>query len=431
VAERKRIIDWLSPLNFFVHQDDIFSTRQDGTGEWLLKEKPFKRWESSVGGVLWGHGIPGVGKTVLASMVVNYLTSKYKETGNIGVACIYFNHKETETQTPRNLLSGVWRQLVHDKPLGSLASKIHTEYTDKGTRPSMAEVQALLHNAIGQWSKVYIMVDALDEYPENDRQILLKDLASCGTINLMVMSRPHIQLPGPFENFEAIDICTDPGDIRQYIDARIQNSSRLSSHLRSRPELRDEIHSKMADSGAEMFLLVKLQIESLCEIGTIKGVKETLNNLPQDLQHTYTNAMQWIGNRNKQDRRIAHSALIWVVNAKRPLTAQELREALAIVPSSTQLEEDSLLDMELIISVCAGLLITDAVVSTVRLVHYTAQEYLSGVIADQFPTAQVDIAHTLLTLLTFEQGYTNDEGPGSALLRYAQYCLVHAAGEPE
>ncbi|KAJ7845647.1 hypothetical protein B0H14DRAFT_2324680, partial [Mycena olivaceomarginata] len=70
---------------------------------------------------------------------------------------------------------------------------------------------------------------------------------------------------------------------------------------------------------------------------------------------------------------------------------------------STQLEEDCLLDIEVILSVCAGLIITDTGVSTVRLVHYTAQEYLSVLMPDQFPTAQVDIAHTLLTLLTFEQ----------------------------
>ncbi|KAJ7828851.1 hypothetical protein B0H14DRAFT_2366900, partial [Mycena olivaceomarginata] len=108
----------------------------------------------------------------------------------------YLNHKETEIQTPRNLLSGLWSQLVHGKPLGSLVYNTHAEHTEKGTRPSMAEVQALLHNAIAQWSKVYIIIDALDEYPEDDRQIMLNDLASCATVNLRVMSRPHIKLPG-------------------------------------------------------------------------------------------------------------------------------------------------------------------------------------------------------------------------------------------
>ncbi|KAJ7776672.1 hypothetical protein B0H14DRAFT_2401560, partial [Mycena olivaceomarginata] len=251
---RKKIIDWLSPLNFFVRQDDIFSTRQEGTGEWLLQEKKFRQWESFIGGVLWCRGIPGVGKTVLASMVVNYLTTKYKPTRKIGVGCIYLNHKETEIQTPGNLLSGLWSQLVHEKPLGSLAYNTHTEHTKKGTRPSMGEVQALLHDAITKWSKVYIVVDALDEYPEDDRQILLNDLAPCATVNLIVMSRPHIKLPGLFKSVEAIDIHVNPRDIHQYIDVRIQNSSRLSNHLKSRPELRDEIHSKITNSGAEMWV---------------------------------------------------------------------------------------------------------------------------------------------------------------------------------
>ncbi|KAF8157564.1 hypothetical protein K438DRAFT_338591 [Mycena galopus ATCC 62051] len=135
-------------------------------------------------------------------MVVNYLTTKYKPTGSIGVACIYLNHKETEIQTPRNLLSGLWSQLVHDKPLGSLVYNTHAEHTKKGTRPSMAEVWALLHNAIAQWSKAYIIVDALDEYPEDKRHILLKDVGSLGaTVNLVVTSRPNITATGRFPNF--------------------------------------------------------------------------------------------------------------------------------------------------------------------------------------------------------------------------------------
>ncbi|KAF8198806.1 hypothetical protein K438DRAFT_1823723 [Mycena galopus ATCC 62051] len=109
-SEREKIIDWLSPLNFFVRQDDIFITQQEGTGEWLLHEEQFKQWESSIGGVLWCHGIPGVGKTVLAygisqnseylqfcptrSLVVNHLTNKHKATSNFGVACIYLDHKQ-------------------------------------------------------------------------------------------------------------------------------------------------------------------------------------------------------------------------------------------------------------------------------------------------------------------------------------------------
>jgi hypothetical protein len=57
VAQRAEIIDWLSPINFFLRQADIVSARQPGTGEWLLADSRFKKWESSSRGTLWCRGI--------------------------------------------------------------------------------------------------------------------------------------------------------------------------------------------------------------------------------------------------------------------------------------------------------------------------------------------------------------------------------------
>jgi hypothetical protein len=56
-AKRDAIIEWLSPLNFFIRQQDISETRQPGTGEWLLDDLKFQDWKSNSGGVLWCSGI--------------------------------------------------------------------------------------------------------------------------------------------------------------------------------------------------------------------------------------------------------------------------------------------------------------------------------------------------------------------------------------
>ncbi|KAJ7828049.1 hypothetical protein B0H14DRAFT_1223022 [Mycena olivaceomarginata] len=64
-VERTQIINWLSPINFFLRQADIAQARQHGTGGWLLTDPHFQEWESSSGGTLWCRGIPGAGKTVL------------------------------------------------------------------------------------------------------------------------------------------------------------------------------------------------------------------------------------------------------------------------------------------------------------------------------------------------------------------------------
>lgn len=76
---------------------------------------------------------------------------------------------------------------------------------------------------------------------------------------------------------------------------------------------------------------------------------------------------------------IAHSTFTWVVNAKRPLTVQELQVALAIESGAKKLDVDNLLDIEIILSVCAGLVIVNEQLSVVRLVHYTTQEYLDSI----------------------------------------------------
>jgi hypothetical protein len=55
--ERKKIIEWLSPINFFLWQADILQVRQHGTGECLLVDPHFQDWKSGSGRTLWCHGI--------------------------------------------------------------------------------------------------------------------------------------------------------------------------------------------------------------------------------------------------------------------------------------------------------------------------------------------------------------------------------------
>ncbi|KAJ7807632.1 hypothetical protein B0H14DRAFT_3881837 [Mycena olivaceomarginata] len=57
IDSRTRIIEWFSPINFFLQQADVLSTLQAGTGEWLLAEPHFKGWVSGTGETLWCYGI--------------------------------------------------------------------------------------------------------------------------------------------------------------------------------------------------------------------------------------------------------------------------------------------------------------------------------------------------------------------------------------
>jgi hypothetical protein len=103
--------------------------------------------------------------------------------------------------------------------------------------------------------------------------------------------------------------------------------------------------------------------------------------------------------------------------------------ALAIKPGAKELDNDNITEIEIIISVCAGLVIVEEHSSLVRLVHFTAQEYLGGIQTAEFPDAHIEITQSLLTYLQFEEFLDKkaiSQYNRPPLLVYCQYCLVHA-----
>ncbi|KAJ7434978.1 hypothetical protein FB451DRAFT_1379598 [Mycena latifolia] len=453
--KRQRIFDLMSPLNFLQRQADVFSNLQPGTGEWLLSEPKFQEWESGSGKVLLCQGIrqctspvarfhANLTQLVLGrlslrgSLVVDHLEAR--RTNNIGLACIYLNHKDTKSQTVTNLLGALWRQLMLGKPIPPTVHTLYNYHGERGTRPRQEEVCAALKVAVGECSKAYFIIDALDEYPDPHRNLFLKYLAVLvPEVNVMLTSRPHINLEANFPNLQILEIYATEDDIHKFFDMQTQNSFRLSKHIQSCPELYLEIQSQIIRYSRGMFLLAKLHIESLATKTTIKAVREALQHLPKDLQHTYDEAIHRIHQQTEEDRQLGLLALTWVANAKRPLSVEELREAMAIEPGSTSLDIDNLLDIDIILSVCAGMIIVDKTICVVRLIHYTAQDYLDGIQPLQFPFAQTIIVNSCLRYLSFKD-FENlpafwkerrDLVATHPFLQYAQYCLLHAKGQPE
>ncbi|KAJ7453540.1 ankyrin repeat-containing domain protein [Mycena galericulata] len=455
-VERNMIIEWYSPLNFFLRQADILATCQPGTGRWLLQTQTFKEWKSGKGGVLWCHGMPGAGKTVLLSIVVDHLRTD-QDIENTGVAVIYLNHKETDMRTPSQLLASLWRQLVFGKSIPRHLGDLHKRHCETRTRPSVDEDRAVLHSTISEYSKVFVLVDAMDEYPEEHRNTLLHLLCALGpAVNLMLTSRPHINIENivPTSRLETLEIRATEEDVRKYLDGQILKSSRLRNHIKNSPDLRDAIEEKIVQRSDGMFLLAKLHIDSLAAKQSVKAVRNALRTMPNDLEHTYNEVVDRIDRQSEEDRNLAWLTLCWITHAKRPLRPPELREALAVEPGSTELDPENLLDIDTILSVCAGLVIMNKEDDTIRLIHYTMQDYLERIQAQTFPHASTQITTTCITYLTFEELNKDpqcsypppnhwDEGPDNlrldskprrdkALLEYAvEYCLIHARGQPE
>ncbi|KAJ7854940.1 ankyrin repeat-containing domain protein [Mycena olivaceomarginata] len=425
------IVEWASPLNFFPRQDDILRTRQPGTGEWLFEDPLFERWKA---GKFEHFGVVEClvpEKTVLASIVVNDLRTNLADE-NTGVAAVYLDHKATtKTHSLENLLAAIWRQFALGKPMSSC-----------GTHPSLEETHSVVQSAVSDCVCVFIVVDALDEYPDSERDALLRCLWKLGPIvRLMFTSRPHISIGHIIPQFETLDVRATEEDIRKYVDGRIESSHRLSGHINKSPSLRESIEERIVKRSDGMFLLAKLHMDSLVNKQNVAAVRDALTKLSSNLNSAYDDIVNRINQQNEEDRQLAWRTLSWVVHAKKPLQPSRLKEALAVEPEAIALDPERQTDMDIVVSVCAGLVVVDEVDNTVRLIHYTTQIYLQSDHAQStiFPHAQSEITLTCISYmsLTFKAASNFLQNQfllftRNPFLHYTvEYCLVHARGEPE
>ncbi|KFY41758.1 hypothetical protein V494_02806 [Pseudogymnoascus sp. VKM F-4513 (FW-928)] len=418
VSEQYRATtDWLSSTDFPAQQSDFISRRQEGTGQWFVVSPEFTNWLRGTKQDLFCPGIPGAGKTMIAAIAVDHIWKTF-QGDNVGVAYIYCNYKRQETQTATELLAAILKQLVQERPLyGEPVTALYKLHADRRTRPSLDEICTALRSVLINYSKAYIIVDALDECTDSDGTrsdllLALRSLQANTSTSLMATSRFISWIEQSFQGSPVLEIQASEADVKQYVTGQLH---RLPNCVRNDPALQTEIEDGIALAVDGMFLLARLHVESLRGKMTKKAIRSTLRNLPRGstaLNKAYDEAIERIESQLPEQSELAKTVLSWISYAMRQLTTKELTHALAVEEGESELDEDNILDMEDIISVCAGLVAVDEESDIIRLVHYTTQEYFEGIRETWNPIAQEEIASTCLTYLscdTFGTGHCYDE----------------------
>jgi hypothetical protein len=88
-AEDQKILMWLTRADYGAQQSELLSWRQEGTGRWLLDSNKFQMWRDGDIQTLFCQGMPGAGKTIMTSIVIDYLCTKYQADTSIGIAYLY------------------------------------------------------------------------------------------------------------------------------------------------------------------------------------------------------------------------------------------------------------------------------------------------------------------------------------------------------
>ena len=147
-----------------------------------------------------------------------------------------------------------------------------------------------------------------------------------------------------------------------------------------------------------------------------------------DLDSVYDQTLRRIKEQKGGRSRLGMEVLMWVSHAERPLRIEELCHALAVETEATDLDLENVPPPDTVLGSCLGLAMVDVETSTVRLIHYTLQEYLSR--PGALPHAHTKLGQTCLTFLNYDQvkGLPADNVSNVENMPFLDYSSLHWGG---
>lgn len=158
--------------------------------------------------------------------MVKNLESTFEHDATIGIAYIYLNFRRKDDQKTENIFSSILKQLAQNQhSLHSNMKSLYDRHATKFTRPTSDEICEVLESVISVYSRVFIVIDALDECEASGggrEQFLAKlfglQAITHGSISIFATSRLIPEIMDKFSNSLILKINASKDDISKYID---------------------------------------------------------------------------------------------------------------------------------------------------------------------------------------------------------------------
>ena len=251
---RTSILHWISPLNFGAKHSDLSNQRQDSTGDWLLKSNEFLNWLNGTTRTLWCPGMPGAGKTVLASKVIDYISRDITK-GDVGIAYIYCNYKDA-SQTGISFVASLLQQMLQQRPGTSPeVTALYEQHFPRNTTPALPEYAKLLQQQVLCFSDVYLIIDALDECPDNARNEVLDEINRLpSNVHFLATSRHIPTIERKFRDVPRLEIKARDEDIMTYLTNWIDEKDACGGLIGADLTLRDTVISTIIEKADGMYV---------------------------------------------------------------------------------------------------------------------------------------------------------------------------------
>ncbi|KAK3986135.1 hypothetical protein QBC44DRAFT_373441 [Cladorrhinum sp. PSN332] len=374
-------------------------------GDWILSDCTFSNWLELSGSddskTLYIHGIPGTGKTILASRITKHLQHMRLSDDRLRVLFFFFKHSDPSKQTAAALFLSILSQLASQDEvvLDSLYERLVALHQQEIRSGSI--LQELMDMAVGSQQSCFVVIDGLDEcvggpgaqHDHGQKEVVgwIESLSSTGNRNgqrlrILISAQRNGFLEntlGHHPNIRLEKLNAHTADIKAYCEVRshdIQQKFTLQDNLRA------DIVSRVWSGADGMFLYAKVVLDNLFRQHSRGHFKRELQgeNFPKDLDQAYERVVvRILENSTEGEKEAALRILGLVICSERPLFWKEI-QAFFCIDFDTETADP---DFQLLGSpkyYCGSLLEatqTDnstihASDGSVRIVHETARGYL-------------------------------------------------------
>jgi hypothetical protein len=233
--------------------------RQDDTGLWLLEGDKFRVWKEDAASILWLYGIPGCGKTILSSTIIETLSQHCSDDTDMVTAYFYFDFNDTQKQDPELMVCSLLRQLLQRLSMVHRSIDAFFSACENGSRPPLHTLLEVTQQALQEFSHVYIVIDALDECTQRLELLgILETIAGwrLQNLHLLMTSRKERDIETSVEGYVGDAICLQSDivdtDIQRYIQQRLSDDKSLTKWSKD-TEIRREIEAALMRGARGMY----------------------------------------------------------------------------------------------------------------------------------------------------------------------------------
>ncbi|KIX07723.1 uncharacterized protein Z518_02377 [Rhinocladiella mackenziei CBS 650.93] len=330
--------------------------RYPDSGKWIFEKPQMVDWKDGntpSSPLFWLNGMPGAGKTVLASSIIEKCREEYQSS----TVFFYCVQKDPTKNNFLSVVKSLLSQLLHLSR--ELVPQYHDRLKKNGETILQSQKQAIellelfFQVSLGQpnhseqadgENRFYVVIDGLDEC-ENNEWCKIIDLFQKITINaekenygklrVMLVSQHLNQIQKALRNASCLSIepSDNAGDIQDYTQQRaraIQTKFDLSDDDTA------DVVRRTCNGAQGMFLYARLVIDNLLDSDTKASFrKELTRDFPDGLEEAYGRILERLERysgpgADPQKWETIKTILGWLVCARRPLKWSEIQCAHSI-----------------------------------------------------------------------------------------------------